>query len=62
MPANLEKLSSGHKSGKGEFPFQSPRKANPKNIYSIAQLHSSHTLAKSNAHNSPREATTVCEP
>ena len=41
------KLSSGHRTGKGHFSFQSQRKAMPKNAQTTAQLHSSHTLAKS---------------
>ena len=41
------KLSSGHRTGKGQFSFQSQRKAMPKNAQTTAQLHSSHTLAKS---------------
>ena len=40
------KLSSGHRTGKGQFSFQSQRKAMPKNAQSTAQLHSSHTLVK----------------
>ena len=40
------KLSSGHRTGKGQFSFQSQRKAMPKNVQTAAQLHSSHTLAK----------------
>ena len=40
------KLSSGHRTGKGQFSFQSQRKAMPKNAETTAQLHSSHTLAK----------------
>ena len=40
------KLSSGHRTGKGQFSFQSQRKVMPKNAQTIAQLHSSHTLAK----------------
>ena len=40
------KLSSGHKTGKGQFSFQSQRKAVPKNVQTTAQLHSSHTLIK----------------
>ena len=39
------KLSSGH-SGKGQFSFQSQRKAMPKNAQTTTKLHSSHTLAK----------------
>ena len=40
------KLSSGHRTGKGQFSFQCQRKAMPKNVQTTAQLHSSHTLAK----------------
>ena len=40
------KLSSGHRTGKGPFSFQSQRKAIPKNAQITAQLHSSHTLVK----------------
>ena len=40
------KLSSGHRTGKGQFSFQSQRKAMPKNAQTTVQLHSSHTLAK----------------
>ena len=40
------KLSSGHRTGKGQFSFQSQRKAMPKNVRTTAQLHSSHMLAK----------------
>ena len=40
------KLSSGHRTGKGQFSFQSQRKAMPKNAQTTAQLHLSHTLAK----------------
>ena len=39
-------LSSGHRTGKGQFSFQSQRKAVPKNAQTTAQLHSSHTLVK----------------
>ena len=39
-------LSSGHRTGKGQFSFQSRRKAMPKNVQTTAQLHSSHMLAK----------------
>ena len=34
------KLSSGHRTGKGQFSFQSQRKAMPKNAQTTAQLHS----------------------
>ena len=40
------KLSSGHRTGKGQFSFQSQRKAMPKNVQTTTQLHSSHTVAK----------------
>ena len=40
------KLSSGHRTGKGQFSFQFQRKAMPKNAQTTAQLHSSHTLVK----------------
>ena len=40
------KLSRGHRTGKGQFSFQSQRKAMPKNAQITAQLHSSHTLVK----------------
>ena len=36
------KLSSGHRTGKGQFSFQSQRKANPKNVEITTQLHSFH--------------------
>ena len=39
------KLTSGHKTGKGQFPLQSQRRAKPKNAQTTAQLHSSHMLA-----------------
>ena len=40
------KLSNGHRTGKGQFSFQSQRKAITKNPQTTAQLHSSHTLAR----------------
>ena len=40
------KLSSGHRTAKGQFLFQSQRKAIPKNAQTTTQLHSSHTLVK----------------
>ena len=40
------KLSRGHRTGKGQFSFQSQRKAMPKNVQTTAQLHSFHTLAQ----------------
>ena len=44
--SKVGKLSSGHRTGKVQFSFQSQRKAMPKSVQSTAQLHSSHTLAK----------------
>ena len=44
--SKLGKLSSGHRTGKGQFSFQSQRKAMPKNAQTTTQLHSSHTLVK----------------
>ena len=40
------KLSSGHRTGKGQFSFQSQRKTVPKNVQTTAQSYSSHTLVK----------------
>ena len=40
------KLSSGHRTGKGQFSFQSQREAMPKNVHTITQLPSFHMLAK----------------
>ena len=40
------KLSSGHKTGKGRFSFQSQRRAMPKNVQTTIQLHSFHTLVR----------------
>ena len=40
------KLSSGHRTGQGQFSSQSQRKAMPKNAQTTTQLHSSHTLVK----------------
>ena len=37
------KLSSGYRTGKGPFSFQSQRKAMPKNAQTTAKLHSSHS-------------------
>ena len=42
----IGKLSSGHRTGKGQFSFQSQRKAMPDNTQTTAQLHSSHMLVK----------------
>ena len=42
----IGKLSSGHRIGKGQFSFQSQRKAMPKNAQTTTQLHSSLMLVK----------------
>ena len=42
----IGKLSSGHRTGKGQFSFQSQRKAMEKNAQTTAQLHSFHMLVK----------------
>ena len=43
---HIWKFSSDHRTGKGQFSFQSQRKAMPKNTQTTAQLHSSHMLVK----------------
>ena len=40
------KLSNGHRTGKYHFSFQFQEKAIPKNVQTITQLHSCHTLVK----------------
>ena len=45
MPANFEN-SSGYRTRKGHFSFQFQRRAMPKNIQTIVQLHSFHMLAR----------------
>ena len=54
------KLSSGHRTGKGQFSFQSQRRAMPKNVQTTAQLHSSHTLAKQCSKFSKQGFTITC--
>ena len=44
--SKFEKLSSGHRTGKGQFSFQSWRRAMPKNAQTTAQLHSSQHASK----------------
>ena len=41
------KTQHWHRTGKGQFSFQSQRKAMPNNAQTTAQLHSSHILVKS---------------
>ena len=55
------KLSSGHRTGKCQFSFQSQRKAMTKNAQTTAQLHSSHMLL-SNAQDFLSKSSTVPEP
>ena len=40
------KTQQWHRTGKGQFLFQSLRKTMPKNVQTTLQLHSSHTLVK----------------
>ena len=40
------KLSSGHRTGKGQFSFQSQKRATPKNVQTTTQLHSFHMQAR----------------
>ena len=57
------KLNSGHRTGKGQFSFQSQRRAMPKNAQTIAQLHSSHTLLSSVQFSSVAQSClTPCKP
>ena len=44
--SKFRKLSSGHRTGKGQFSFQSQRKAIPKNAHTTTQLYSTHKLVK----------------
>ena len=44
--SNFGKPSNSHRTRKGQFSFQSQRKAMPKNIQTPVQLLSSHMLAK----------------
>ena len=44
--SKFEKLSSGYRTGKGQFSFQSQRKAMPKNVQTTVQMHSFHMLSR----------------
>ena len=55
------KLSSGHRTGKGQFSFQSQRKAMPRNAQTTHN-YTHLTRQHSNAQNSPSQASTVHEP
>ena len=50
--SNFGKLSNGHGTRRGQFSFQSQRRAMAKNVQSTTQLHSLHVLA-GNAQNPP---------
>ena len=41
------KLSSGHRTRKGQYSFQYQRRAMPKNVQTTTQLHSFHMLVRS---------------
>ena len=57
--SKFEKLSSGHRTRKGQFSFQYQR-AMPKNPQTTPHLHLIH-MPESNAQNSPSQASTVHE-
>ena len=42
----FRKLSRGHRTGKGQFSFQSRRRAMPRNVPAIIQLYSFYMLAR----------------
>ena len=49
LPSIRQQIWKTHQwpqTGKGQFSFQSQRKAIPKNVQTTTQLHSSYTLAK----------------
>ena len=46
IASKFGKLHSGHRTGKGQFSFQSQRKVMTKNVQTTAQLHSFHMLVK----------------
>ena len=57
------KLSSGHRTAKVQFSSQSQRKAMPKNAQTTTQLHSSHTLVRSDQIRSVAQSSpTLCDP
>ena len=59
--SKFEKLSSGHRTGKGQFTFQSQRKAMPK-MFKLLHNCTHLTCQQSNAQNSPSQGSTVHEP
>ena len=44
--SKFQKLSSGHRIGKGQFSFQSQRRAVSQNVQTTVQLHSFHMLIR----------------
>ena len=56
------KLNSSHRTGKGQFSFQSQRKAMPKNVQSILNNCTHLTGEQGNAQKFPSETSTVLEP
>ena len=44
--SKLGKLSSGHRNGKGQFSFQSQRKAMPEKVQATVKLPSLHMIAR----------------
>ena len=56
------KLSSGHRTGKGQFSFQFQRNAMPKNAQTPTQLHSSHTLVRKKESEVAQLCPTICDP
>ena len=62
MPANLKNSAVATGLEKGQFSFQSQRKAMPKNAQTMAQLQASHTLATATAAKSLQLRPTLCDP
>ena len=54
------KLSSGHRTGKGQFSFQSQRKARQR-MFKLPHNFTHFTCYQAHAQNSPSQALTVCE-
>ena len=56
----FEKLSSGHRTGKGQFSFQSQRKAMLKDVQTTTQLHTSQ-CKQNDAQNSQSQGSIACK-
>ena len=56
------KLSSGRRTGKDQFSFQSQRKATPKNVQTTKQLHSYHMLASESESEVAQSCPTLSDP